>query len=200
MLRIDAFLPSDGNFFSELSILYIETSVNLIEAIQSVDLEEIIDSMNAYAISRLKTVGVKNFNGKQPIDFVGDVVLKVMEGTRDWSKAECSFKEFLFGCLKSEITNFFTTNKDIYTDELTAVPVNGQPSNIEEKRKQVSELLQQEGSDDDELTVFEYWMDGIVKPAEIAKDLGVEVKEVYNITKRLERRLPKIQTQAINIL
>jgi len=174
--------------------------MNLTEAIQSVNLEEIIDSMNAFAISRLKSIVVKNFNGKQPIDFVGDLILKVMEGKRDWNKAQCSFKEFLFGCLKSEINNFFTTNKNIYVDELPDVSLNGESSNIEEKKKQVSDLLKQEGADGDELTVFEYWMDGIFKPAEIAKDLGIDVKEVYNITKRLERRLPKIQTQAINII
>lgn len=174
--------------------------MNLTEAIQSVDMEEVIDRMNAYAISLLKSVGVKDFNGKEPIDFVGDVILKVMEGKRDWTKAQCSFPEFLFGCLKSEISNFFATNKNIYNSELSETPSNGQSLNVEDKRNQVSELLKQEGADDDELTVFEYWMDGITKPAEIAKDLGIDVKEVYKITKRLERRLPKIQTQVANII
>ena len=74
----------------------------LAEAIKSVDMNEVIDRMNAYAISLLKSVGSKNFNGKEPIDFVGDVILKVMEGKRDWSKAKCSFTEFLFGCLKRD--------------------------------------------------------------------------------------------------
>lgn len=174
--------------------------MNLTEAIQSVDIDEVIDRLNAYAISLLKSVGVKNFNGKEPIDFVGDVILKVMEGKRDWAKAQCPFKEFLFGCLKSEINNFFTTNKNIYEDELPDIPSNEQSLNAEEKRNQISELLKKEGADDDELTVFEYWADGITKPAEIAKDLGIEVKEVYKITKRLERRLPKIQTQVTNII
>lgn len=174
--------------------------MNLAEAIQSVNMDEIINSMNAYAISRLKSVGVKNFNGKLPIDFVGDLILKVMEGERDWSKAQCSFKEFLFGCLKSEISNFLTTNKNNIADELPEVSVNGISLNMDEKRKQVSELLKQEGPDDDELTVFEYWMDGIFKPADIAKDLGVDVKEIYVIIKRLERKTKKIQTRAINII
>lgn len=174
--------------------------MNLTEAIQSIDMDEVIDRMNAYAISLLKSVGVKNFNGKEPIDFVGDVILKVMEGKRDWAKAQCSFKEFLFGCLKSEISNFFTTNKNIYENELPDIPSNEQSLNIEDKRNQVAELLKQEGADDDELTVFEYWADGTTKPAEIAKDLGIDVKEVYKITKRLERRLPKIQTQVANII
>ena len=174
--------------------------MNLEEAIKSVDMEEIIDSMNAYAFSRLKSVGVKNFNGKEPIDFVGEVILKVMEEKRDWNKAKCSFKEFLFGCLKSEITNFFKTNKIVHEKKIPNLSSNETSSDFEENRNQASLLLEQEGADDDELTIFECWMDGILKPADIAKDLGIEVKAVYNITKRLERRLPKIQKQVKNLL
>lgn len=174
--------------------------MNLTEAIQSVDMDDIIDRMNAYAISHLKSVGIKNFDGKEPIDFVGDLILKVVEGKRDWTKAQCSFTEFLFGCLRSEINNFFKTHKSIYDNELPEIPSNGQPPNDEDKRNQVSDLLKQEGADDDELTVFECWVDGITKPAEIAKDLGIDVKEVYRITKRLERRLSKIHAQVANII
>lgn len=174
--------------------------MNLTEAIQSVDMDDLIDRMNAYAICRLKSVGIKNFNGKEPIDFVADLILKVMEGRRDWNKAQCSFKDFLFGCLKSEISSFFATNKNLYNSELPEIPSNGDSSNGEDKRNQIFELLKQEGADDNELLIFEYWVDGITKPKEIAKDLGIEVKEVYNITKRLERRLPKIQTQVANII
>jgi len=174
--------------------------MNLIEEFHSVDMEEVIDRMNAYAISHLRSVGVKNFNGKEPIDFVGDVIIKVMEGKRDWSKAQCSFTEFLFGCLKSEISNFLKSNKNLYTNELPVISPDEKSLNVEEKRNQVSELLIQEGADDEELTVFEYWMDGILKPAEIAKDLGIEAKTVYNIIKRLERRISIIQTQVANII
>jgi|SRR5690606_17673315 len=174
--------------------------MNLAEAIQSVDMDEVIDRMNAYAISILKSVGVKNFNGKEPIDFVGDVILKVMDGQRDWSKAKCSFTKFLFGCLKSEISNFFKTNKNIYDNELPDIPTTDQSFSEKHIRNSISEILKIEGADDDELMVFEYWADGITKPSEIAKDLGIDVKEVYNITKRLERRLPKIQTQVKNII
>lgn len=174
--------------------------MDLTEALHSIDMEAVIDRMNAYAISLLKSVGIKNFNGKEPIDFVGEVLLKVMDGQRDWTMAKCSFSEFLFGCLKSEISNFFTTNKYIFEDELPDLSSNEESYNFNEVKNQVSELLKQEGADDDELMVFEYWMDGINKPAEIAKDLGIDVKDVYRITKRLERSLSKIQTRVTNII
>ncbi len=174
--------------------------MTLAEAIQSVDMDEIIDRMNAYAISRLKSVGAKTFDGMSPVDFVGDLILKVMEGDRDWSKAECSFREFLFGCLKSDISNFFRTLKHKYTSEFPEMPINGMSLNIDGKRSQVSELLKQEGADDNELMVFEYWMDGIYKPADIAADLGVPVEDIYVIIKRLERKRTKIEQQATNII
>jgi DNA-directed RNA polymerase specialized sigma24 family protein len=174
--------------------------MNIVEEIRSEDMDEVIDRMNAYAIYLLKTVAVKNFNGKEPIDFVGDVILKVMEGTRDWDKAKCSFRDFLFGCLKSEISNFFKINKIIYEDELPDISSDEEPLPVDDERKYVSDLLKQEGADDDELTVFEYWVDGITKAAEIAEDLGINVREVYKITKRLERRLYKIQKKVKNII
>lgn len=174
--------------------------MNLAEAIKSEDMDEIIDSMNAYAISVLKSVGVKDFNGKCPVDFVGEVLLKVMEGSRDWDKAECSFKEFLFGCLKSDISSFFKTKKRHNSDEFPEIPTNGHPINFEEKKNKIVELLKQEGAEDDELKVFEYWMDGIFKPALIAAELGIPVKDLYVIVKRLERKRKKIELQAITII
>jgi hypothetical protein len=173
--------------------------MNLIEAMQSVDMDDVINRMNAYAISRLKTIGVKSFNGQEPIDFVGDLFLKIIEEKRNWNNAQCSFTEFLFGCLKSEISNFFVDYKDRYTEVIPEI-INIDSYDIAEKQGQISDLLMNQGADDDELTVFEYWMDGIYKPAVIAADLGIDVKDVYKIIKRLERRLPKIQTQAKNLI
>lgn len=174
--------------------------MNLTEAIQSVDMDEIIDRMNAYAISLLKSVRMKDFNGREPIDFVGDVIMKVIEGKRDWNKAQCSFTEFLFGCLRSEISNFFKTQRFIHNDELPDIPSDDQSKNFEDKKNQVSELLRLEDATDEELIIFDFWMDGVTKPIEIAKDLGVDVKEIYNITKRLERRLQKVQSKALKII
>jgi DNA-directed RNA polymerase specialized sigma24 family protein len=174
--------------------------MDLREAIESVDMDDIIDRLNVYALSRLHSVGIKNFKGRLPEDFVGDLILKIFEGSRDWNKANCSFELFLFGCLKSDIDNFFTTNKFNYTDTLPEVPIDGHLSSFEEERQELPVLLKKEGSDDEELIVFECWMEGMNKPAEIAADLGIDVKEVYRITKRLERRLQKIKPQISSLL
>ncbi|XVJ67832.1 MAG: sigma-70 family RNA polymerase sigma factor [Lacibacter sp.] len=174
--------------------------MNSLDAIRSENIDEIIDSMHQYAMSELKSVGVKDFNGKQPIDFVGDLILKVIEGTRDWNKADCSFKEFLFGCLKSEISNFFKAKKRHVADESPSIPVNGHSINFEETKSKIVELLKVEGADDDELQVFECWLDGIYKPAKIASELGIPVERVYVVIKRLERKRKKIMQKAIIII
>lgn len=46
--------------------------------------------------------------------------------------------------------------------------------------------------------VFQCQADGITKPLEIAKDLGINVKEVYNIQKQLRRKLPELHKQLRN--
>lgn len=174
--------------------------MNLADELQAIDLDDVIDRMNAYAIGRLRKTGIKCFDGKEPIDFVGEVILDVLEGTRDWDKATCTFEYFLFGSLKSKIDNFFKKKK-LHSDvELPDIEDSMLVYDYEEKRKQLAGLLRDTGADDEELCVFEYWMDGMTKPAEIAADLGIDVKAIYRITKRLLRSIEKNQTKAKSII
>ena len=174
--------------------------MNLYDELQSVDLDDLIDRLTLYATNRLMSAGLKDLGGREPCDFVGDLLLKVMEGTRDWENANCSFTDFMFGCLKSELSNFFNGSLIGQTQDLLESHPHGNQEDIKEERQLVSELLQQAGADDEELMVFEYWMDGIYKPREIAEDLGIDVRVVYRTVKRLERRLPKIRVQAKSII
>lgn len=174
--------------------------MNLQEELLSNDLNDLIDRLTLYATSRLKTRGLKDFQGREPIDFVSDILLKVLEGTRDLEKAKCSFREFMFGCLKSEISNFFTLNPSGQNFDLTGLDQSEIQNDNEEVESQVIEMLKSSGANDDELILFDYWLGGTTKPAEIASDLGIDVKEVYVISKRLERRLQKIESKAKEIL
>lgn len=170
--------------------------MTVLEALDSVDMEDVIDRMNLYATKCLRSGGIKDFNGREPVDFVGEVIMKAIEGTRKWDSARFSFRRFLFVALRSEISNYFKSGKANHT---SSVPIDlterASLQEIELARQEASELLKQEGADNEELIVFEYWMDGIDKPGEIASDLGTDVKEIYNITKRIERRLPLIQAK-----
>lgn len=169
------------------------------EVIESVNMEDIIDRMNAYAYSRLKTYNLKNFNGKEPIDFVGDIILKALEGTRNWDQGKVSFEDFLFGSLKSEISNFFKKINPVYIDELPDVS-HLDDENLEEEKKEIIKILNEDGATDNEILLFECWMEGIVKPSEIAEFLEINIANIYNIIKRLKRRLPRVLEQIKNII
>jgi len=174
--------------------------MTLEEALHNNDMNEIMDSMTAYVYGRIKTIGVKDLEGKTPEDFVGEVLMKVVEGERDWSKAKCSFKDFLFGCLKSHLYNFFKSFEQKYEAELPEIESSVESESESELKQIAIKKLKEDGAVQDEIDVFECWIDNMNKPAEIAELLEKSVKEVYNITKRLERKMPKLQTQIIKFV
>jgi DNA-directed RNA polymerase specialized sigma24 family protein len=174
--------------------------MTLEEALHNNDMNEIMDSMTAYVYGRIKTIGVKDLEGKTPEDFVGEVLMKVAEGERDWSKSKVPFKDFLFGCLKSHLYNFFKSFEQVYETELPDIQSGTASGNESELKHIAIKKLKEDGADQDEIDVFECWIEDMNKPAEIAELLGKNVKEVYNITKRLERKMPKLQTQIIKFV
>jgi len=174
--------------------------MTLEEALHNNDMNEIMDSMTAYVYGRIKTIGVKDLEGKTPEDFVGEVLMKVAEGERDWSKSKVPFKDFLFGCLKSHMYNFFKSFEQVYETELPDIQSGTSSGNESELIHIAISKLKEGGADQDEIDVFECWIEDMNKPAEIAELLGKNVKEIYNITKRLERRMPKLQTQIIKFV
>lgn len=174
--------------------------MSIFEAIQSVDLQHVIDKMTLYAISRLKTINIKSFNGREPVDFVGDVLLKALDQQRDWEKAKCSIEKFLFGCLRSEISNFFVSKQVVITDYFPEDLFQLENISVTEEKELAEKLLIEAGADDEEQILFDLWMDGITKANEIATELGISPNEVYKITRRLDRRREKIKTQAKKIL
>lgn len=87
------------------------------EAILSHDMEDIINRMILYAKEKIKLLDIKNLQGKEPFDFVQDILCKSLESKRNWDETKCSFVEFLFGCLKSEISNFYSSKQIFHQDK-----------------------------------------------------------------------------------
>ena len=168
------------------------------DAILSHDMEDIVNRMTLYAMGRIKLLDIKILQGKEPFDFVQDVLCKSLENKRNWDESKCTFVEFLFGCLRSEISNFFSSKQVFHKD----IPDNLSKNNesVDEEILEITKTLKQEGADDDEIILFTYWADGIYKPAVISEDLGVEVKYIFNITKKLRRRLFKIQSKVRQLI
>jgi len=68
-----------------------------------------------------------------------------------------------------------------------------------EQRRQGIELLLAEARGDEELTyVIQAMLDGYNKAGEIAKVTGIEVRDVYNIMKRLDRKVEAVRKQLQN--
>ena len=149
-------------------------------------------------LEKIKLLDIKNLQGKEPFDFVQDILCKSLESKRNWDETKCSFVEFLFGCLKSEISNFYSSKQIFHQD----IPDNLSEKNesVDEEIQEITKVLKQEGADDDEIILFTYWVDGICKPTALSEDLGVEVKEILNITKRLKRRLLKVQPKVRQLI
>lgn len=72
----------------------------------SCDLGAISAELRSYARLRLYGIDVKQLEGRTPDDIVQDTLLKVLEGGRVWETSSAqNFRNFLFGCLRSEISN-----------------------------------------------------------------------------------------------
>lgn len=71
------------------------------------DLATTIEKLDKYATYRLKNVDTKQLEGLTSQDFVQQMFLKVLEGTRSWENAKTDdIETFLFMCLKSDISHF----------------------------------------------------------------------------------------------
>lgn len=57
------------------------------EAILSHDMEDIVNRMILYAKEKIRLMDVKVLEGKEPFDFVQDVICKSLEGKRNWDES-----------------------------------------------------------------------------------------------------------------
>ena len=68
-----------------------------------------------------------------------------------------------------------------------------------ERKRQGIEMLLAESRGDEELTyVIQAMLDGYNKAGEIAQVTGIDVRDVYNIMKRLDRKVEAVRTQLEN--
>ena len=88
------------------------------------DLPTIINLLEYQAIQQLKDVDIKQLEGREPMDFVQTMFLKVLDGTRNWDTAATDdIKKFLSMTLRSEISNYLKYAKrrgniETYEDEI----------------------------------------------------------------------------------
>ncbi|MEL6945831.1 MAG: hypothetical protein AAFO82_24520, partial [Bacteroidota bacterium] len=83
----------------------------------SIDLDDLIPKMEYYALLRLKGIDEKDMGGDTIQDLIFRIIEKALTGVRRWDHEKgVEFEQFLFGCLKSEISEFFRKKKFVTSD------------------------------------------------------------------------------------
>ena len=176
-------------------------------------LSNLVLRMRAYAKPRLGNYN-DNHGGQQKLDFVFNVFQKALTDIRKWDKDKCDFENFLFGVLKSEISAYHIKEKrrkppedenedeesyildiPVYSEEVGYSDQSFKEIDNKKLKKNYVTLLKDSGASDLEMLIFECWCEDIYKPSEISDLLGVDITEVYNAVKRLERRKSKLNSQ-----
>lgn len=143
----------------------------------------------------------KGLGGKTASDFAQEVLISLSEGTRKWnvSKNPTLFDQFK-SSLDSHINNFINKTKiPEYTidEDISKIDIED-TEDLKELFDFCYDTLASLKASDNELMVFQCQAEGITKPQEISKDLGINVKEVYNIQKQLRRKLPELHKHLRN--
>ncbi len=135
---------------------------------------------------------------------IGEVINKIfIEKKRSWNIDRYpDFEEFIVGVIDSHINN--TLNKkdkeSTIGDNEFVLNENGESEQnaqeiviTKELRNQIYNELEASGADDDELLIFECLADGIDKPDDIKKELGISDEDFHNAWRRFKRKRITIQ-------
>jgi RNA polymerase sigma factor (sigma-70 family) len=143
----------------------------------------------------------KGLEGKTASDFAQEVLISLADGTRKWntSKNPTLFDQFK-SSLDSHVNNFINRKRipeQTINEDISKIDVE-ESEDTKELFDYCYDTLTSLKASDNELMVFQCQAEGITKPLEIAKDLGINVKEVYNIQKQLRRKLPELHKHLRN--
>lgn len=163
------------------------------KAIKECDFDKVYNRMNAYAHAKLKSVSIKDFDGIEPQDFVATVLEKALNNVRNWNSDEYTFEQFLFGSLKSDIDSFFKRKKKLVDSENFDIIPHSEAGYDEDLKNQIHTILYELGATEQEILLFNIWVEGIYKRKDIAQELELSEKEIDNIRKRLIRKLPHLR-------
>lgn len=138
------------------------------------------------------------------LTIVEEVIGKIfVDGTRKWYVTSYpNFEDFIVGVVDSHTNNTLKKKRgvnvsiddDAFLDELVSseVDINERMAS-NELRNLIYQDLELHGADDDELMIFECIADGLSRPKEIKKELGMSDVDFNNTWRRFKRKRPIIQ-------
>lgn len=183
-----------------------------LELIQQAEWGDIVPRLMKYALTKLSIRSRSPLEGHSIDDIAHDIVYdsikKVIEGKRQWDPDRGSLLNFLmFSVIRSDISHLYKSDYYDATQRLSIPQDDGDMNPI--SRNDVNNNIDRDGSaapdknildnemrdsifkaveGDDELSDIVLCMyEGIDKPEDIANQLNVDVKVIYNARKRLRR-------------
>ena len=178
--------------------------------------EELVGRLTLHAHSKLKKLywrGVPYAKGGAvpgaacAQDFAAEAVEAFLDGTRKWDKAKHpDFLQFLLSVIDSKISHLVESVENRRTRRIDTAKKGSEPAyKLRAKSKRPAEIVADEeerlrtrkavlaemGDDDLATSLFECIEAEITKPAEIAEYLGVDVSDINNAKKRLQRAVDK---------
>jgi DNA-directed RNA polymerase specialized sigma24 family protein len=162
--------------------------------IAEADLVEIGHKLSRYAASRIRfytTWWRREVPGaKEPADFAHEAILDAYCGRRRWDPdRNPDLLDYLRDVVESKVRNWISRR------EGANVPLDGlltEPEAPPEARELLLDI-ERELADEPELwPIVRLFAEGVVKPSDVAEELGIAVEEVINRRKRLRRRLRRL--------
>ncbi|MEO3405885.1 hypothetical protein AAFN85_18380 [Mucilaginibacter sp. CAU 1740] len=180
---------------------------DLYDRLQLVDWNDLLPKLHYYSLNKLERypalADMYDIPGLSA-QIADEAVKLLWEETRKWNiNYYPTASEVLKGIIDSLIYNYVNsktvTSTDAMPEDDRVVYEYGTSPNPEELyivNETEAEILEILKTDADAAEVFECLRDGL-KPREIANELEVDVREIYNIIKRLQRKL-KVFTNSKN--
>ncbi len=178
---------------------------------------EIYGRLVIYAATRLKLSGFQprsEIDGVEPEDFVVNAIEKIFDGTRAWDFERFPDIEIhLKGVVKSLISSHLkSSGRRPIVQELELAERGDDTDDSQRDQSDYADetdelriteahwsyIEQQFVDDDDGLLVFYEWLDGS-PPREIAASCNLEVKDVYNVIKKVKRVIKSLSKVFNNV-
>ena len=140
-----------------------------------------------------------------------EVIRKFLDGTRKWNPDKVDLLGFLMGAIKSEISHLIgamdnqMTDRGCVPEDMEGFPdggLNPEQILIEKERHNIIEsvnqrLIEEAEADSEYGMIALCIMQGITKPADIAREAGLDLKKVYSLKKRWQRGFEKILHEVV---
>lgn len=160
------------------------------ELIDTIDWEDLLSRLLVFAKRRLSPHKISRCD-MEPKDFVHQAVLKWMKGERV-RREDITLLRFLCGIISSDVNHWITSKESNTTSTKQVERQDEKPDTLRQMEERVTRnqiLLSFNGEPKLSEIVRLILDEGYSKPKEIAEQMDLTATEMYNLLKKLRRRL-----------